>query len=181
MPALQEIYTYRLFWNASYLFPEKLQQMQRAQWHHLIEKTLSYKIYFSTESPSLAMYFSFLSAVNKSLHVVLVAVCISGDDHCHCHHCWNAPPTHPSLCSHSLLSLHKCSACISECQWVQYFLHRGFQWNTFFFICTSMSDAVLSDCPSAPISHMQQNVMEYRWFSLYCHTSNICLLCGGPT
>jgi len=29
--------------NASYLFPWKLQQMQRAQYHYLIEQILSYK------------------------------------------------------------------------------------------------------------------------------------------
>ena len=30
-------------------------------------------------------------------------------------------------------------------------------------LCTSMSDAHLSDCPSAAICHMATNVMEYWW------------------
>ena len=34
-----------------------------------------------------------------------------------------------------------------------------------FFIHTSMSDAVLSDCPSADICHTQENIMEYWWES----------------
>ena len=32
--------------NASYLFPWKLQQIQRAQWLYLIEQILSYKTLF---------------------------------------------------------------------------------------------------------------------------------------
>ena len=35
--------------NASYLFPRKLQQIRRVQWHCLIEQTLSYDtLFFST-------------------------------------------------------------------------------------------------------------------------------------
>ena len=33
----------------------------------------------------------------------------------------------------------------------------------FYFIGTSMSDSILSDCPFAAICHVQQNVTAYRW------------------
>jgi len=33
----------------------------------------------------------------------------------------------------------------------------------FYFIDTSMSDSILSDCPFAAICHVQQNVTAYRW------------------
>ena len=43
------------------------------------------------------------------------------------------------------------------------------------FICTSTSDAILSDCPSAAICYMAAtcNGMLVGRFSLYSHTSNI--------
>lgn len=40
---------------------------------------------------------------------------------CHCHHCWNAPPT-TSLCSHPLLDLQERSASVVY-QWVPFFFH----------------------------------------------------------
>jgi len=45
------------------------------------------------------------------------------------------------------------------------------------FIRTSMSDTMLSECPSAAICHMAttRNRILLRRFSLYCHTTNICL------
>ena len=48
--------------------------------------------------------------MNKSLHAVLIMICMAVWNvvclSCHCHHCWNTPPT-TSLCSHPLLGLHK--------------------------------------------------------------------------
>ena len=60
---------------------------------------------------------------------------------------------HRSLCSHPLFGLHKHSASTNECQWVPFF---STQWNSlthFCFIHTSVSDASLSDCPSAATCH----------------------------
>ena len=56
-----------------------------------------------------------------------------------------AETNHPPL-----FGLHKCSASIDECQWVPFFQHGGI-YHHLCFIHTSMSDAILSDCPSAAI------------------------------
>lgn len=63
--------------NASYLFPCKLQQIQRDQSHCLIEQIVSTKQYFSTVV-TIGKMFSL--AMNESLHAVLIKFCISGDD-----------------------------------------------------------------------------------------------------
>jgi len=66
-----------------------------------------------------------------------------------------------------------------EYQWVQFFPSGVVQWHS--FICTSMSDAILSDCPSAAICHTATtcNGILAGMFNLYCHTTNIHLwLCG---
>ena len=50
------------------------------------------------------------------------------------------------------------------------------------FICTSMSEAILSDCPFAAISHTSTtcNGILVGRFNLYCHTISICFwLCGS--
>ena len=51
------------------------------------------------------------------------------------------------------------------------------------FISTSMSDAILSDCPSAAIRHTATkcNRILLGRFKLYCHTTSICLYHCGPT
>ena len=100
----------------------------------------------------------------------------------HCQHCWSTPPT-ASLCSHPLLGLHKCSTSVSECQWMSFFRWR----NSVSHLCsvhTSMSDAILSDCPSAAICHTttEYNRILVRRFNLYCHnTTTTCLWRCGPT
>ena len=98
--------------------------------------------------------YAFLTAMNKSLHFVIVKIhvaawndaCLS----CHCCHCWNAPPT-ASLRSHPQFGLHKHLASVDKyaifSMWRNSVTH-------FCFMCTSMSDAILSDCPSAAVCHM---------------------------
>ena len=51
------------------------------------------------------------------------------------------------------------------------------------FIRTSMSDAIWSDCLSAVSCCMvtKWNWILVRRFNLYCHTTNICVWCCGPT
>jgi len=44
--------------NASYLFPWKLQQIERAQLHYLIEQILSCKTLFLNTVPTLSSTFS---------------------------------------------------------------------------------------------------------------------------
>jgi len=64
--------------NASYLFPWKLQQIQRTQESSLIEQILSYKmLFFSIVS---TMSFAFLPVVYRSLHAVLVTICTRRSD-----------------------------------------------------------------------------------------------------
>ena len=121
--------------------------------------------------------YAFSPAVNKSLHAVLITISTSGGDHCHCHHCWNGPLT-ASLYSHPLFGLHKCWASIDKCEWMQFFFSVWRNLMTHLcFIHTSMSDAILSDCPSAVISHTVtqcKRTLAGR-FNLCCHTTNICL------
>ena len=59
--------------KASYLFPQKLKQ--RPQQHYLTEEILSYKtVFFNTVATSSC---AFLPTTNKSLHSVLVKICIA--------------------------------------------------------------------------------------------------------
>ena len=113
--------------SASYLFPWKLQLIHWAQRHYLIEQIHGYKTIFCVVS---AVSYTFSSAMKKSLYAVLTKTFTAEVTHCHSCHCWNAPPT-TSLCSHSLLCLHKCLSRIDECQWVPFFPHEGIQWHTF--------------------------------------------------
>jgi len=91
--------------NTSYLFPWKLQQMQRAQLH------------------------GFLPVVNKSSESAPVQV-----THCH-RHCWNAPPTialwsHPLFGLHRCsVRINEC-----WWVWIS-FLHRGIKWHLYALPC----------------------------------------------
>jgi len=100
--------------------------------------------------------FAFLPARNKSLHATLTKICTAICNmawlSCPCHHCCNTIRT-VSLCSHPLLSLHKYSARIDECHWVPFFPSWRNSVTHLYFICTSMSDTILSDCRSAAICH----------------------------
>ena len=62
--------------NASYLFPRKLQRIQRAQEHYLMEQILSYGILFFSIATTTSCAFS--PAMDKNLHAVLI--CTSGGD-----------------------------------------------------------------------------------------------------
>ena len=56
----------------------------------------------------------------------------------------------PPYCVHVHCSVSKYSASIDECQQLQFFPHEGIQWDAF-LSHVFMSDAFLSDCPSAAI------------------------------
>ena len=82
------------------------------------------KHYFSTRSHSYAWLYSFPIDEQEP------ACCA-----CKNLHQWRWPTvavasikctTHSSLCSHPLFGLHKCSASISECQWVPFFYMEEF-------------------------------------------------------
>jgi len=128
--------------------------------------------------------YAFLPAMNKNLHAVLVNICMAVWNVAHlshgCCHCWNTPST-TWLCSNTLFGLHKYSASIHECQWRPFFLHGGIQ--HLCFINTFISDATLSECPSAAICRVTTtcNGILVGRSNLYCHPTNICLWRYGPT
>ena len=113
--------------------------------------------------------YAFSSAMNKSLYAAPVKICTSRDD--------------------TLLPLLKCTIHYlavftrTQCQWVPSFSVWRNSVTYLFFICTSMSDTMLSDCPSAAICHTATtwNRILVGRFNLYCHTTNICLGCCGST
>ena len=90
--------------------------------------------------------------------------------------CCNAPPT-TSLCSHPLFDLHKLSTGISKCQWVSFFSTWRSSIPCLWFICASMSDAILSECPSAAICCMATtcNGILVGRYNLYCYNTSIYL------
>ena len=123
---------------------------------------------------------AFSSAISKRLCIVLIKTCTSGGDplslspFLKCAH-----PTlcaEHTLCSQLLFDLHKCSASINECQWVPVFCTQKNSVAHLYSICTSTSDAVVSDCPSAAIYHTATtcNRVLVGRYNLSCHTT-ICL------
>ena len=112
---------------------------KKAQEYYLIGQIFSYKTLFFNTITTIS--YAFLPAMNKGLHATLIKM-VSVEV---THHFSVSPPT-SSLCSHSQeLSLHKPSASNNKCQWILFFF---FTWKNsvtrFCFICTSMSDPVLS-------------------------------------
>ena len=141
------------------LFPWKLQQIQRAQEHYLIEQILSYKMpFFNTVT---IMNCAFLPVVNKSLHAVFITICTTGSDPL-----LLSPllkhTSHGLLWSHPQVGLHRHSQVllnVNECH---------------FFNMEELSDTpllqthfhVMSLCQTAsllPSVTQQQNVMGYWW------------------
>ena len=107
-----------------------------------IEQILSYKtLFFNTVT---TVSYAFSPVMNKRLHANLVKICMD---------VWNAPPT-TSLCSHPLFGLHKHSASINKCQRVPFFSSWKNSVTHLCFLGTSMSNAILSDCPCAAICCM---------------------------
>jgi len=97
-----------------------------------IEQILSYKILVFNRATTLSYAFS--PVMNKSLHAVLVNICMDVQNvtllsH-YCCHCWNAWLT-TSLYSHPLFGFQKCSSSTDEWQRVHFFLHRGLEFHTF--------------------------------------------------
>ena len=116
----------------------------------------------------------FLPAVNRSLHTMLIKMCVAvWNVTClshRCHHCWNAVPF-TSLCLHPLFGLYKCFASVIECQWVQFFMH-GWIWFHIFALCSLPCQmAIVSDCPYAAICHRAAkcNGILVGGFNLCCH------------
>ena len=141
--------------NASYLFPWKLHQIQRAQEHYLIEQILSYKmLFFNTDN----------------LH--------------HWRWLLSLPPLlkNTSLCSHLLFGVHKHSASSDECQWMPFFPHGGIQWYPSGSSTLPRQPLFCQIAPLLPSVIWQQHAMGYWWedsaSTAIPPTSNWCC---GPT
>ena len=170
--------------NASYLVPQKLQLIQRVQWHYLIELILSYKTLFFNIFTTIS--YAFLSAMNKSPHAVRIHICTSGGDPLF-HSCyngvvaWKMLPIQSSFWSanrHCLVS-RKHSA-FSKHQWISMHTISSTWRNSVTCLCfiwTSTSDGIFSNCPSTAICCMatECNGILSERFNLYCRINNICL------
>ena len=118
--------------------------------------------------------------MNKSLHAAFVKTWTSGGD-----------PQSPLL-KHTTHCLTVFTSTVwspwtfSKCWWMS----EGAIFSTWrnsmthlWFICISISDAVLSVCPSAAIWHVAtkyKGILPGR-FNIYCRITNFCLWCCGPT
>ena len=135
--------------NACWLFLWKLQQLQRAQ-YYLIEQILSYKALFFNTATTTSSAFS--PVMNKSLHAILIKICTS----------WGDTLLLSPLLKHTT---HYLTVFTSTVWFPAPF--RKHQWKSMgvvfstwrnsvihlCFMCTSMSAAIVSDCPSADICH----------------------------
>jgi len=131
----------------------------------MIERILGYRTLFFTLVPTMGS--AFLPAMNKSLHDVLIRACTSGGDPLlSLLKCTHLPPLTVLT---SIVCLQKHSPTISGCQWVRLHSQRN-SIPHLCFVCTSMSDTAVSDCPSAAICHTAttwDGVLVGR-FHLYC-------------
>ena len=126
---------------------------------YIIEQILSYKISFFNIFITSSCAFS--SVMNKSLHAVLIMICMAVWNvvclSCHCHHCWNTPPT-TSLCSHLQVGLHK-----SECQWMSFLPHGRIQWYTIASYSLPCQTPFCQTAPLLPSVIQLQHVTGYWW------------------
>ena len=141
-----------------FFFSWKIQQILKEQCHNSIEQILCYKTLFFNIVTIISC--AFLTAVNKSLHAMLIKMCTSRVDW----QCWNAWPT-TSMCSHPLFGLHKCSTSISECHWVPFFPHGEIQWHIFASYPLPYQMPLCQTAHLLPSITQKQNVMEYWWES----------------
>jgi len=96
-----------------------------------------------------------------------------------CCYCWNTPLT-TSGCSPPLPDLHNHSASVDECPWLNFFCMEFFIDNQS-LLKSSMSDLILSICPSAAICQMVRkgNGILVGWFNLFCHSTKVHLAYRG--
>jgi len=100
----------------------------------------------------------------------------------------NAETHHPlPHCAHiHCFFSHPRSASFSVCQRVTFFSVWRNEFTHFCFICTSVLDTILTDCPSAAICQTAttwDGILSGRFNLYYCNSSNniICLWHHGPT
>jgi len=113
---------------------------------------------------------AFLAVMNKGLCAMLIKTCMAVWNmaclsHCY-YHCWNAPLSCSCKCLASMEEYQGVRSCMEEFS------------DTLCFIFTSVSVAILSECPSAANCHtatINHRTLLGR-FNLCCHnTTTICL------
>ena len=118
-------------------------------------------LFFNTNT---IISYAFSPAMNKSLYTTLITITVIHNMACLLHHCchhWNMLLTTSLLCSHPLTGLHKRSASVGDCQWVQFFSQGVIQWHTF---ASYVLPCQMPFCPTAsllPSVTQQQNIMKY--------------------
>jgi len=110
-------------------------------------------LFFNTSQNSHHSSYVFSPMINKSLHAVLVKICITGGNVLSSLLKYS---TTTSLCSHPLFGLHKHSASIDQCQWRPFFLHGWIQFHTL------ASYAVLCQTPFCQTASLQSSVTEQQ-------------------
>ena len=131
-----------------YLFPWKLQEIHRVQQHYLIfdhyliQQILSYKTLFY--KIVTVMNYAFLSAMNYSLHAVLIKICTRGGD--------TLSPLLKNTTHHLTVLTFTVGSreTFSKCQWMSVgaiFSTWRNSMTYIYFICTSRSRVMLTDCP----------------------------------
>ena len=139
----------------------------------LIQQILSNRTLFVA-----TISYAFSPVMSKSLHALLEKSAPAEVNYC-CHHCWNATPT-ASLSSYPLFGLHKHSASICECWWVQFFPYRSSSalLHLHFYVKCHFVRLLLS-LSVICLMATKCNGILLRRFSLYCHTTSISLwYCG---
>jgi len=143
----------------------------------MIEQILSYRAPFF----SIVTTISYVFLPVKSLHATVVTVCISRGSTVFpsCYHglvaeTHHAPPHCADFYWLVFINIQQVPMNVSGCI---FFSTWGNSMTELCSIHTSLSDTILSDCPSAAICHMAttcNRILSGR-FDFYCHTSNICL------
>jgi len=99
--------------------------------------------------------------MSKSLHAMLMKICIAKQNvACLLHHCPHGGTTLPHCAHIHCLVFTNVQQTLMNVSGCLFFCMRN-SMTPFCFICTSVSDATVSDCPSADICCTQQHVMEY--------------------
>ena len=127
-------------------------------------------LFFNTNT---IISYAFSPAMNKSLYTTLITITVIHNMACLLHHCchhWNTLLTTSLLCSHPLTGLHQHSESVNGCC----FSTGGNSVTHLCFICTSISDSILSDCHlfCCHLSHdnkMQRNTVRKVQPLVLCH------------
>jgi len=148
----------------SYLFPGRLQLIQRSQEHYLIKQILSYKTLFLNVGNTISYGFS--PEMNKSLHAALVKICTSrgdlllpllkGTTHC------------LGVLAFTVCNIQRALMSVNECH---LFHVKDFS-DTFVSYALPCQAPFFSDCPLLPSVTQQPDIREVGRFNLYRHTTN---------